>query len=155
MPVALLGAGLATAALAGDGRPFPQAELTLETATGRHLLRLELACTPDARAHGLMGREEVPEGTGMLFDFGTTRRVAMWMKDTPHPLDMLFLDAAGRVRFVATDTVPFSLRTIEAPMPVRYVLELPAGSVARLGIAAGSGRLRLAGGRSPCRDATP
>jgi len=73
----------------------------------------------------------------MLFDFKRVQPVAMWMKNTLIPLDMLFIDGAGRVVNVAENTVPLSLATIPSAAPVRAVLEINAGSARRLGIRPG------------------
>lgn len=121
---------------------FERRPAVLETARGRFPLRLELARTPEQRSRGLMFRRELAKDAGMLFDFGGTGPVAMWMKDTYVPLDMLFLDGELRVVWIHEGAEPLSLATIRPPMPVAYVLELPAGSVARYGIAAGD-RLAL------------
>ncbi|GBD42408.1 hypothetical protein HRbin39_01799 [bacterium HR39] len=122
---------------------LPRLRAVLVTTDGRHPLELELAATPEARMRGLMHRERVAEGTGMLFDFGSERRVSMWMKDTPASLDMLFLDAELRVVHIVERTEPFSLAAITAPVPVRWVLEVPAGTVARSGARVGD-RLEVA-----------
>ncbi len=141
---------LAAVARAGPDDGMARTRLLLATPKGEVALEVELACRARERAHGYMGRQTIPFGTGMLFDFGRTRRVAMWMKNTPHPLDMLFLAADGTVRHVIREATPFSLQVREAPVPVRYVLELPAGSVVRYGITVGTSRLRLPAGGSPC-----
>ena len=140
--VALGALALATSGRArgGEGTPqtgLPRLSAVLVTSGGRHPLELELAATPEARMRGLMHRERVPEGTGMLFDFGRERRVSMWMKDTPASLDMIFLDRDLRVVHVVERTEPFSLAAITAPVPVRYVLEVPAGTAARTGVGPG------------------
>ena len=84
-----------------------------------------------------MYRRELKSDHGMLFDFGSTRRISMWMKETYIPLDMLFIDAAGVVTFIAERTTPLSLDYITAPQPVRAVLELNGGTASRYGIAVG------------------
>jgi uncharacterized membrane protein (UPF0127 family) len=84
-----------------------------------------------------MYREEMAPDRGMLFDFGTERRAAMWMKNTYLALDMLFIRADGTVARIAADALPLSELIIDSREPVRFVLELNAGTVARLGIAAG------------------
>ncbi len=70
----------------------------------------------------------------MIFDFGAEADVSMWMRNTYIPLDMLFVRADGVIHRVQRDTVPFSEETISAGAPVRYVVELAAGTAKRLGI---------------------
>ena len=119
-------------------RPFAWSEATVVTLRGRFPLTVEMAVTPDQHRQGLQGRRAVPDGTGMLFDFGESRPIAMWMFNTPSPLDMLFIDSTGRVVRIAADTVPFSRAVIRSGEPVRAVLEVAAGTAARLGIQPGS-----------------
>lgn len=107
----------------------------IETRDGRHLgYQVELAQTPEELTHGLMNRSSVPDNTGMLFDFGYERPIAMWMKDTPIPLDMLFMTNDGRIVKIAQRTVPQSLETIPSPGPVRAVLEVAGGTAERQNI---------------------
>ncbi|MBF0334190.1 MAG: DUF192 domain-containing protein [Alphaproteobacteria bacterium] len=118
---------------------LPRMPLVVTGGDGRaHHFDVEVASRPAEQARGLMARVALPEGTGMLFDFGRPRPVAMWMKDTLIPLDMLFIDGAGRVVKVAADTVPLSLDLIESREMVRMVLELAGGTAARLGIGPGA-----------------
>lgn len=105
----------------------------LLTATGEHAIEVELADTPKTRETGLMNRSQMPADHGMLFDFKETRPVAMWMKNTLIPLDMLFMDERGRVVNIATNAKPYSLDIIPSTGPVRYVLELNGGAAARFG----------------------
>ncbi|MBF0304745.1 MAG: DUF192 domain-containing protein [Alphaproteobacteria bacterium] len=118
---------------------LPRMRLVVIGGDGRaHPFEVEVASRPVEHARGLMWRATLPEGTGMLFDFGRPRPVAMWMKDTLIPLDMLFIDGGGRVVKVAADTVPLSLDLIESREMVRMVLELAGGTAARLGIGPGA-----------------
>ncbi len=84
-----------------------------------------------------MFRPEVKPDEGMLFDWGTPRESAMWMRNTITSLDMLFIAADGRIHRIAERTVPHSLATIESRGPVRATLELAAGTAERLGIRLG------------------
>jgi uncharacterized membrane protein (UPF0127 family) len=84
-----------------------------------------------------MFRQRLPEDRGMLFDFGQPRPVAMWMKNTYVPLDMVFIRADGTVAYVAENTVPKSLEAIGVREPMRAVLELAAGTAKRIGLRAG------------------
>ncbi len=140
----LLGAALllpAAPALAADAA-FAQGEtgqLAIVTRSGaRHPFIVEIANTPETRSRGLMFRRELPEGRGMLFEFGAREtEVSMWMKNTYIPLDMVFIRANGLINHIAENTTPFSEATISSNGPVKGVLEVIAGTARRLGIAAG------------------
>jgi uncharacterized membrane protein (UPF0127 family) len=117
---------------------FATESLTIRKADGSiHLFTVEVAAEPDQRAQGLMNRKEMAGDRGMLFDFGTTRRVYMWMKDTYLPLDMLFLGQDGTVVSITPDTVPLSEAIIDSHEPVRFVIELNAGAAKTLGLSVG------------------
>jgi len=107
--------------------------------TGGHrtALTVELAATPEQLEQGLMFRRHLAPGSGMLFDFGQPRLVAMWMKNTLVPLDMLFLDASGRIVHIEANAEPGTLQPRGPNRKVLGVLELPAGSVARYGLRLG------------------
>lgn len=96
---------------------------------GDQSFTVEIADTPAEQQKGLMFRTHLCETCGMLFDFHREQRIGMWMKDTPLSLDMLFIDGNKKVVYIAERTTPYSLETITTPIPVRYVLELNAGSV--------------------------
>ncbi len=104
---------------------------------GRHSFRVEIADTPSKRAQGLQGRESLSPGTGMLFDFKSPQPVFFWMKNTPVPLDMIFIGANGRIINIARRTTPLSLTVIPSAEPARAVLEIPGGQAGRLGIVKG------------------
>jgi uncharacterized protein len=74
----------------------------------------------------------------MLFIYPAPQPISMWMKNTHIPLDMLFVAADGRVVTVVANTTPMSLKTIESGKAVTAVIELNAGTAARLHIAAGA-----------------
>lgn len=98
---------------------------------------VELADSPEARRIGLMHRTELAEDAGMLFDFDQEQPIAMWMKNTPLSLDMVFIGTGGRIQRIATNTEPLSLTRIASGRPARAVLEVPAGTSKRLGISVG------------------
>src|SRR3990172_7906130 len=58
-------------------------------------LTIEVADTPEQRSRGLMGRESLPEDAGMLFVWPRDTSASFWMKGTPVPLSIAFIDAAG------------------------------------------------------------
>lgn len=120
-------------------RPFGASggEVTLHTSQGAHRLTVEIADTPQARARGLMYRERLDAGQGMLFLYPAPRRVTMWMKNTVIPLDMLFINGDGRIVRVARNAQPHSLTIIPSGEPVIAVLEIAGGRAAELNVAAG------------------
>jgi uncharacterized membrane protein (UPF0127 family) len=139
----LLGLGQAGAdapnGRAAAGSPAATVEpLTVVTAKGRFPLKVEVVATPEGWQRGLMGRTALAADAGMLFDYGRPREVTMWMKNTPLSLDMVFVGADGRVVRVAERTEPYSEALIPSFQPVLAVLEVAAGTAARLGIAPGS-----------------
>ncbi|PKP83608.1 MAG: hypothetical protein CVT79_00315 [Alphaproteobacteria bacterium HGW-Alphaproteobacteria-18] len=111
--------------------------LSVKSGDESHAFTVELATTPEEIQQGLMFRETLAPDAGMLFDFGTTRPVSMWMKNTLIPLDMLFIFEDGRVAAIARNTQPGSLRSVSPGVPVRAVLELPGGRARELGIEPG------------------
>ena len=74
----------------------------------------------------------------MLFVFGTSAARTFWMKNTPLPLDIIFIDDAGKVVNVAEHTTPLTTTPIRSTGPARYVLEVNAGFADRHGIGAGA-----------------
>lgn len=103
--------------------------LEISTSSGPAIFDLEIANTDVERASGLMFRTNFPENRAMLFDFQMARPVGMWMKNTPLPLDMMFVEDNGRIVYIFENTVPQSLSVVGSSTPVRYVLEINAGLV--------------------------
>ena len=108
-----------------------------------------VALTPEQQTVGLMFRPAVPPDGGMLFDWGTPRDSAMWMRNTISSLDMVFIAADGRIHRIAERTVPLSLATVSSGGPVRATLELAAGVTERLDIRAGDRVLHPMFGTAP------
>ncbi len=133
----LIGAAAWFAAPLQAQQELPLEALSIETAAGKRLFRVEVARTEQQRAIGLMWRTEMAPDRGMLFDFEVERHVTMWMQNTPLSLDMLFIAEDGRVVTIAAHTTPYSTERISSGVKVGAVLELIAGSAERLGIAPG------------------
>ncbi|MEP1332296.1 MAG: DUF192 domain-containing protein [Lentilitoribacter sp.] len=95
------------------------------------------ALDEESRIIGLMFQETLPEKAGMVFDFGGTQIVNMWMRNTILPLDMIFFDGAGKVVHIAVDTTPFSLDIISSEKPAKFVLEVNAGIAKKYGLTVG------------------
>jgi uncharacterized membrane protein (UPF0127 family) len=112
-------------------------KLTIATASGQKSFDVEVMRTDAEREKGLMFRNYLPADRGMLFDFGAEREVFMWMKDTPLPLDMVFIRKNGSIARIAANTEPYSLTVLSSGEPVIGVLEINAGISEKLGIRAG------------------
>lgn len=123
-----------------DGRalalPVDVNPLVADTPSGQRSFSIEVADEAAERAAGLMFRETMPDDRGMLFVFEETRTVGFWMKNTPMPLDLLFIGPDGRVKAVLPGE-PYSEAVISPDEPVRYVLELKAGTASKQGITDG------------------
>ncbi len=112
-------------------------KLTIVTGSGPHEFQVEVMRTDQERERGLMERRFLPADRGMLFDFRNEQPVAMWMKNTYIPLDMVFIRRDGTVLRVAERAEPLSERTIESGGPVLGVLELNGGAAALIGLQPG------------------
>ncbi len=114
--------------------------LTLVDSSGRplHKIDVEFAETPAERQQGLMQRRSMDYGKGMLFLFDEPSTRGMWMKNTPMPLDILFLAPDSTVINIAKRTRPFSETSIEPDAPKRFVLEVRAGFADRFNIRPGT-----------------
>jgi uncharacterized membrane protein (UPF0127 family) len=132
-----LAMGLTRVSFGAELQRFPASELTILSATGRHRFKVEVAETPAQMTQGLMFRRSLAPDAGMLFDYKQPTAATMWMRNTLIPLDMLFVDAQGRIVNIHQRAVPESLDVIAAAAPVRAVIELNGGTAARLGIAPG------------------
>ncbi len=100
-------------------------------------LSIELALTSDQQEKGLMHRTDLGPGEGMLFPVLPPRTPSFWMKDTPVPLDLVFIRPDGGVAKVAERARPNDPTPIFADVPVAGVLELRGGEAASLGIGEG------------------
>ncbi len=112
--------------------------IVIETDEGAQILNVEIADTPALQERGLMFRQRVPEDRGMLFLFGSSQPISMWMKNTLAPLDMIFIRADGTVSEVVESTKPLSLEIIQSKENLPAVLELGAGGAKRFGIKPGT-----------------
>jgi len=115
----------------------PLERLEIVTATGTHVFGVEVARTARERERGLMFRRSLPQDHGMLFLFDVERSVAMWMKNTYVPLDMIFVSRKGRVVSIARNSVPLSEMIISSVVSAYGVIELAAGAADAIGLAVG------------------
>lgn len=145
--LALGGALLLPSCTAQDGDAATQAAaktatVTIESGTNRHVFKVDVARTPEEQKQGLMFRTGIPADGGMLFapyppEGGAPREASFWMKDTPSPLDIIFIRADGTIATIAENTVPFSEDPVRSGEPVAAVLEINGGRAAELGISPG------------------
>ncbi len=97
----------------------------------------EIAVTPEARARGLMFRESIPKDYGMLFPFDVSQIVSFWMKNTYVFLDIIFIDAEGRIVKIHKNAIPEETTQISSGQKVNTVLEIRGGLSDELGIHVG------------------
>lgn len=102
-----------------------------------HHLTVELATTPATKSCGLSHRASLPANRGMVFVYPEPELLTFWMKDTSIPLDIAFIDAAGRIVSIQKMD-PFPITTVYSPpAPVLYALEVNQGWFEKKGISVG------------------
>lgn len=101
----------------------------------RHF-NLEIAQTVSQRVKGLMNRDSLCPDCGMIFIFENQMPLSFWMKNTHIPLDIIFLDASGKVINIGNG-IPQSLDQINSLSPAKYVIELNAGTSQKIGLKSG------------------
>jgi uncharacterized membrane protein (UPF0127 family) len=112
-------------------------QVVIHSAQGTVAVRVEVADTPDMRARGLMYRQDLAPDAGMLFVFPTESEQRFWMKNTPLPLDMVFISRDQSIVGIVPNTHPFSTVPLGVSAPSQYVLEVHAGFCAKHGIGVG------------------
>lgn len=130
-------AAVMSIAFAPVAEAFRKDKLTVKTATGEHVIEIEVAETSEQKSLGLMYRQKVPPNTGMLFPYDRPQELTMWMRNTYVSLDMIFIRADGSVHRIEYGTEPLSERVIGSGGPVTAVLELAAGEAKRLALRPG------------------
>ena len=125
-----------------DLATFPRTTLEISHRGSGHEPRtysfqIWVADTPERAAQGLMFVSDLPESMGMVFPVEPPRVENMWMKNTYIELDMLFIDAHGRVTKIIQRAAPLSLQTLSSDTAVSAVLELRGGQAAKLGLHTG------------------
>lgn len=127
-------------------RPLSETETTSEFANyqkknlriGENTFTVYVADTTELRELGLSGTSGLPSDSGMLFVFPQAGKYPFWMKDMRYPLDMVWIDDAGKVVDITKDAKPESYPTTFAPKEsARWVLELTAGETEKKNIQIG------------------
>ena len=129
--LALVIVGTPVLARADDGHA------TLHTKKGDFAFNIEVVDTEAGREQGLMYRKSLAPNAGMLFDFLDEESVAFWMRNTLIPLDMVFIAADGTVKSVHADAKPEDETPIPSGGLVEFVLEIPGGRAAEIGLQPG------------------
>lgn len=125
--------------------PLPRTKVVLADAYGgKHALEVELCLTDAMRARGMMWRTELAPGKGMLFVFPDEEWRSFWMKNTLIPLDIVFIDAEQRIVGIVENAQPQTLTSRAVRGDSKYVLEVPGGWTAKVGIRKG-GRVEIEG----------
>lgn len=120
--IAILAISLIPHVAGAQAMLLPTAELFVDG----HAVNAEIAATEASRASGLMNRKSLPPNHGMIFIFEHNDVHCFWMKNTPLPLSIAFIDDKGTIVNIA-DMQPFD-ETSHCPVkPVRYALEMAQG----------------------------
>jgi uncharacterized protein len=118
---------------------FSRSTLQIATADAKlHKIDVWVADNDVRRMRGLMFVKDLADDAGMLFVYPQSQEVGIWMKNTPLPLDILFVNADGKVHRIFENAKPQSLDTIPSDGPVLAVIELKGGSAARMNIRPGA-----------------
>lgn len=116
-------------------------QIQIDTSRGPLSIRVEYAITEQEKYVGLMDRDYLEEGSGMLFVYDKPLIPSFWMKNTIITLDIIFIDDQGLIRHIHHLAEPCINQdlcsTYSPPVPVQYVLEVPGGYVQKHGIQVG------------------
>lgn len=124
-------------AAAADESPTNSVALSIRTASGKtHHFTVELAVDSQSQERGLMDRKSLPDDHGMLFPFPYPQAASFWMKNTPLPLDLVFIRPDGTIAAILQGK-PNDLHPLSAGEGVSAVLEIAQGRAAALGIEGG------------------
>ena len=112
--------------------------VTIATQQGRTVaFNVEIADSPAKRELGLQYRRDLASDHGMIFLFPAQSEQTFWMKNTPIPLDMIFISRELKIVGIVEQTTPFSLDPRSVGAPSQYVLEINGGLAKRNGIRRG------------------
>ena len=102
------------------------------------ILSLEIPVSAEDFNNGLAFRDEIPQNTGMLYDFvyDEYKEASMYTPDTKVPVDFIFIDDTGFILHIHHMAEPLSDKIINC-FSTSYVIELAGGEAKRLGIEEG------------------
>lgn len=116
------------------------------TGASRHRGLAEYPATDQEYAHGMKHRQSISDDEFMIFNMFGDIQPSLWMHETPHPLDILFIDQNSTVAFIAEHTRPLSKEHIrpDTKAPISYAMEMRAGLARELGFKVGATRIHVA-----------
>jgi uncharacterized membrane protein (UPF0127 family) len=122
---------------AAQAQGSPQRDLPrTKISAGMYLIDTQVAATPEQREIGLMFRQQMPQGEGMLFVFERPGEQCFWMKNTILPLTAAFVADDGTIVNLE-DMKPQTTDSHCSAKPVRFVLEMNQGWFQKKGLKAG------------------
>lgn len=133
--LAIFGVGMSASVAVASCQPD---QIDIRTDAGVHRYQIEVVDTYETRAQGLMHRTDLAAEQGMLFVYERAGQVAFWMKNTPLPLDIIFINQRGIVCSIAAYTTPYSLDNIPSRCAAQTVLEVNAGQAEADGVRVGA-----------------
>ncbi len=111
-------------------------DVTIVSGAERHSFVTELADTAEAQARGMMFRTEMGDDEGMLFPSYAPQARSFWMKNTPLPLDIIFIGPDGRITNIEAG-IPYTTESVSSIGPALAVFEIRGGLSEELGVGAG------------------
>ncbi len=121
---------------------LPQVQLQI----GMHIIQAEVAANNESRMKGLMYRKSLQKNQGMLFVFDKSDLHSMWMKNTPLPLAVAFINEKGVIVNIE-EMKPFTDIIHTAIKPAKYALEMNDGWFKQRGVKTGDTVLNLSSNR--------
>ncbi len=104
---------------------------------GAIVVSVEVAQSATDQQRGLMGREGLSDGSGMLFIFDSEAQHNFWMKNVNFPIDIIWIDSDFRIVDITMGAVPCVVEPCpfySPGVPARYVLEVPSGFASENGV---------------------
>jgi uncharacterized membrane protein (UPF0127 family) len=140
--------------VAGCANDAPLAPLrTVSMTIGLKEFTLEVADTDATREHGLMKRDSMPPDHGMIFVFDYDAERSFWMKNTRIPLDIIYINSAGRAVSIAS-MKPYDWSPVPSKGAAKYAIELNVGVAAQTGVKPGDVLTIPADAKDPKREGT-
>jgi hypothetical protein len=115
-----------------------QPKVIIQTKENRELtFQVDVADTPAKRERGLQYRRDLAADRGMIFLFPSESHHSFWMKNTPIPLDMIFISSDQKIVGIVERAVPFSTDSRSVPAASQFVLEINGGLAGHYGVKVG------------------